>query len=78
MATPSSRVLTLSEATRFCPVQIDSIRPRMRLAVSGVFAQIGSRTFITIATSIKLTGVLPNTGETYRVSELDHCMRCLA
>src|SRR5262252_9396021 len=53
----------------FAQSKTDSIRPRIRLAVSGVFAQSGSSTFITIPTLIEPTGTRPNAGETCRASE---------
>ena len=56
MALPAGRVFSLAVSTDRAQSRTRSIRPRMRLADSGVFVQIGSRAFRIRPVSIAETG----------------------
>jgi len=61
-AVPESRFLDLDAEVLAAQSRIASMRPRSRLAVSGLVDQIGSSALRTRAVSISRTGSAPNAG----------------
>ena len=62
MAAPAGRVFAVPVSPRLGGISTVSIRPRMRLAVSGLSCQIGSKILSTCAVPMSATGNSPMTG----------------